>query len=178
MLKEFGPTFSRGGDMAQGYLAGAEIPALRQAGETAMRASRARGMPVGYEVGYQLFAINGRMLGHGAPLRVRAGQRRRLHVLNGSAGEIRSLALPGHRFRIVSLDGSPVPTQAEVPVLWLGTAERISTIVEMDHPGVCGLGDLSDDDRGHGMGIFVEYADAKGPNAGRRHPTLPGITAA
>jgi FtsP/CotA-like multicopper oxidase with cupredoxin domain len=84
------------------------------------------------------------------------------HILNASAGEIRSLALPGHVFRIVALDGNPVPTQAEVPVLWLGTAERISAIVEMKHPGVWVMGDQSDDDRGHGMGIVVEYASEKG----------------
>jgi FtsP/CotA-like multicopper oxidase with cupredoxin domain len=65
-------------------------------------------------------------------------------------------------FKVVALDGNPVPTQAEVPVLWLGTAERISAIVEMKHPGVWVMGDLSDDDRGHGMGIVVEYANAKG----------------
>jgi FtsP/CotA-like multicopper oxidase with cupredoxin domain len=65
-------------------------------------------------------------------------------------------------FRVVALDGNPVPTPAEVPVLWLGTAERISVIVEMNHPGVYVLGDLSNDDRGHGMGIVVEYARRKG----------------
>ena len=37
--------------------------------------------------------------------------------------------------------------------------ERISAIVEMNHPGVWIMGDLADDDRGHGMGIVVEYAD-------------------
>ena len=68
-------------------------------------------------------------------------------MLNASAGEIRSLALPGHMFRIVALDGNPVPTPSDVPVLWLGTAERISAIVEMDHPGVWLMGDLADDDR-------------------------------
>jgi FtsP/CotA-like multicopper oxidase with cupredoxin domain len=47
------------------------------------------------------------------------------HVLNGSATEIRSLALPGHTFKVVALDGNPVPAPLEVPVLWLGTAERI-----------------------------------------------------
>jgi FtsP/CotA-like multicopper oxidase with cupredoxin domain len=31
----------------------------------------------------------------------------------------------------------------------------------MDHPGVWIMGDLSDDDRNHGMGIVVEYADHK-----------------
>jgi FtsP/CotA-like multicopper oxidase with cupredoxin domain len=54
------------------------------------------------------------------------------------------------------------PTQADVPLLWLGTAERISAIVEMNHPGIWVLGDLGDDDRNHGMGIIVEYAGQKG----------------
>ena len=49
-----------------------------------------------------------------------------------------------------------------VPGLWLGTAERISAIVEMNHPGVWIMGDTGDDDRHHGMGIVVEYAGYKG----------------
>ncbi|MGC1345199.1 MAG: hypothetical protein WA863_03660 [Methyloceanibacter sp.] len=114
----------------------------------------------GFEVGYELFAINGRMLGHGDPIRVKQGERVLFHVLNASATEIRSLALPGHVFRIVALDGNPVPTQAEVPVLWLGTAERVSALVTMNHPGVWVMGDLADDDRGHG--VVVEYAGQKG----------------
>src|SRR4029077_10729897 len=79
-------------------------------------------------------------------------------VLNASATEIRSLALPGHSFRVIALDGNPVPNPATVPVLWIGTAERVSAVVEMNHPGVWIMGDLEDDDRGHGMGIVVEYA--------------------
>jgi FtsP/CotA-like multicopper oxidase with cupredoxin domain len=55
-----------------------------------------------------------------------------------------------------------VPRPAEVPVLWLGTAERISAIVEMKRPGVWVMGDLADDDREHGMGIVVEYAGQHG----------------
>ena len=112
----------------------------------------------GYEVGYDLFGINGKMLGQGEPIRVKQGERVLFHVLNASATEIRSLALPGHVFRVVALDGNPVPTPAEVPVLWLGTAERISAIVEMNQPGVWVMGDLDDDDRRHGMGVVVEYA--------------------
>ncbi len=162
-LKEFGPTLSRGGDMAMDFLSPSEVdPALKASGEGAMKASLARGVPKGFEVGYQYFTINGRMLGHGEPIRVKAGERVLLHVLNGSATEIRSLALPGHSFQVVALDGNPVPTPAETPVLWIGTAERVSALVRMDHPGVWVLGDLADDDRGHGMGIVVEYAGAKG----------------
>src|SRR5438876_1065646 len=163
VLKEFEPSFSQGGDMAQDFLTPAtRVKELETAGESAMNASLAKGMPHGYEVGYRYFTINGRMLGHGEPVRVKQGERVVLHVLNGSATEIRSLALPGHSFKVIALDGNAVPTSAEVPVLWLGTAERISAIIEMNHPGVWIMGDLADDDRGHGMGIVVEYAGHNG----------------
>ncbi len=162
-MKEFQPTLSRGGDMAMDFLSPAQtIPVLKDAGETSMKASLAKGMQHGYEVGYDSFTINGKMLGHGEPIRVKQGERVLFHVLNGSAGEIRSLALPGHTFNIVAMDGNPLPKQVRVPGLWLGTAERISAIVEMNHPGVWVMGDLSDDDRKHGMGIVVEYAGYKG----------------
>ena len=166
VLKEFEPFFSRGGDMAMDFLAPAtRVHELEDVGESSMRASLAKGLPHGYEVGYSSFAINGRLLGHGEPIRVKPGERILFHVLNGSATEIRSLALPGHTFKVVALDGNPVPVQAKVPVLWLGTAERVSAIVEMNHPGVWVLGDLSDDDRERGMGIVVEYAKAQGQAA-------------
>jgi len=158
VLKEFLPSFSRGGDMAMDMLVGQPSKELQEIGK---QADETHPGPKGYEVGYDLFGINGKMLGHGEPIRVKHGERVLFHIVNASAGETRSLALPGHVFKVVALDGNPVPTQAEVPVLWLGTAERISAIVEMNHPGVFVLGDLSDDDRGHGMGAVVEYAGAK-----------------
>jgi FtsP/CotA-like multicopper oxidase with cupredoxin domain len=156
VMKEFVPSLSRGGDMAMDFLAGAPIRQLQEIGKRADEAAKEKAK--GFEVGYERFAINGKMLGFGEPLQVKPAERVLLHVLNASAGEIRSLALPGHTFRIVALDGNPVPTPVEVPVLWLGTAERISAIVQMNRPGVWILGDLDDDDRGHGMGIIVEYA--------------------
>ena len=159
VLKEFDPTFSRGGDMPQDVLAPAtRVKALEERGESAMKASLAKGMPRGYEVGYSSFTINGHVLGHGEPVRVKQGERVLFHVLNGSATEIRSLALPGHHFLVTALDGNPVPNPAPVPVLWVGTAERVSAIVEMNHPGVWIMGDTDDDDRRHGMGIVLEYA--------------------
>lgn len=160
VLKEFGPTFSKGGDMASDALAGEMLSGLKEVGRKADEDAKTK--TKGYEVGYGLFSINGRMLGHGDPIRVKQGERVLFHVVNGSATEIRSLALPGHMFRVVALDGNPVPTPTEVPVLWLGTAERISAVVEMKQPGVWVMGDLDDDDRGRGMGIVVEYAGATG----------------
>jgi FtsP/CotA-like multicopper oxidase with cupredoxin domain len=47
-------------------------------------------------------------------------------------------------------------------MLWLGTAERISAVVEMNQPGIWTMGDLADDDRAHGMGIVVEYGGQQG----------------
>ena len=171
-LKEFEPTLSRGGDMAMDFLVPSDLDAgLKSRGETAMAASLAGGKSRGFEVGYTLFSINGRMLGQGEPIRVRPGQRVLFHVLNGSATEIRSLALPGHTFQVVALDGNTVPTPAAVPVLWLGTAERVSAVIEMNHPGVWILGDTADDDRRHGMGIVVEYAGATGEPLWARPPS-------
>ena len=144
-------------------------PQLEASGEATMRTSLAKGMPHGLEVGYDAFSINGRMLGHGDPIRVKPNERVLFHIVNGSATEIRSLALPGHTFHVVALDGNPVPTLVETSVLWLGTGERISAVVRMTTPGVWVLGDVSDD-RDHGLGIVIEYAGATGKPQWRKPP--------
>ncbi|HWF08273.1 MAG TPA: multicopper oxidase domain-containing protein [Bryobacteraceae bacterium] len=118
--------------------------------------------PNGWEIGYQRFTINGKALGYGDPVRVRQGQRVLFHIVNGSATENIQLALAGHRFRVVALDGNAVPTPQLVDVLDLGTAERISAVVEMNNPGIWVLGTPHDDDRKNGMGLVVEYADKTG----------------
>lgn len=68
VLKEFAPTFSRGGDIAMDALAGAALSQLQKMGAAAD--AQARTKSKGFEVGYDLFAINGRMLGSGEPIRV------------------------------------------------------------------------------------------------------------
>jgi FtsP/CotA-like multicopper oxidase with cupredoxin domain len=162
VLKEFEPSFTRGGDMDMDFLSGKISEELKTIGNRADQKNKHGPGQKGFEVEYQSFSINGKKLGYGEPVRVKTGERILFHVLNASASEIRSLSLPGHTFRIVALDGNPVPTPTDVPVLWLGTAERISAIVEMQHPGVWVLGDLDDDDRRRGMGIIVEYAGQSG----------------
>jgi FtsP/CotA-like multicopper oxidase with cupredoxin domain len=138
------------------------VPALRDQALAALDASTKRGLPQAYELAYSFCTINGRMLGSGPPIKVRSGERVLFHLLNASATEIRSLALPGHTFEVAALDGNPVPTRANVPVLWLGPAERISAIVTMNAPGVWVLGDLDDDARSHGAGVVVEYSGVTG----------------
>ena len=113
-------------------------------------------------VGYAAASINGRMLGHDDPIRVHRGDRVLFHILNASATEAHWLALPGHSFEIIALDGYPVPTPASVGLLRLGPAERITARVEMDQPGVWILGEARESFRSAGMGKVVEYADAGG----------------
>lgn len=84
--------------MPSDFLAGEENKELKDRGESEIAASTRQGKPHGFEVNYRTFTINGRMLGHGEPIRVKSGERVLFHVLNGSATEIRSLALPGHTF--------------------------------------------------------------------------------
>jgi FtsP/CotA-like multicopper oxidase with cupredoxin domain len=117
----------------------------------------------GLEVGYHRFSMNDKALGYGDPIRVKEGERVLMHLLNASATESRRIALPGHKFTVVALDGNPVPTQASAEVLEIGPAERVDAIVEMNQPGVWILGTTNDEDRKGGMGVVVEYAGQNGP---------------
>jgi FtsP/CotA-like multicopper oxidase with cupredoxin domain len=113
-------------------------------------------------VNYALGSVNGRMLGHGNPIRVREGERVLFQILNASATEVHWLALPGHRFQVLALDGAPVATQAIVETLRLGPAERVTTLVQMNAPGVWVLGEPRKDFLDAGIGIVVEYAGRTG----------------
>jgi FtsP/CotA-like multicopper oxidase with cupredoxin domain len=115
--------------------------------------------PSGLEVGYQMFSINDKSMGAGEPIRVRQGERVLMHLLNASASMNRSVALPGHHFQIVAMDGNPIPTPRTVDVVDLGPGERVDAIVEMTQPGIWILGPTTDDARNSGMGILVEYAN-------------------
>ena len=110
------------------------------------------------EVGYRIGSINGKALGHGNPIRVKEGQHVLFHILNASATENIQIALPGHEFLVIALDGNTVPRPRKVPSLDLGAGERIDAIVAMSHPGVWILGSTDDDVRGAGLGVLVEYA--------------------
>jgi FtsP/CotA-like multicopper oxidase with cupredoxin domain len=114
------------------------------------------------DVAYNLFSVNDRALGHGEPIRVKEGQRVLLRILNASATITRRIAVAGHQFRVVAMDGNPVAVPKQVRTLELGPAERIDAIVEMNSPGVWILGATDDHDRERGLGIVIEYAGQSG----------------
>jgi FtsP/CotA-like multicopper oxidase with cupredoxin domain len=102
------------------------------------------------------------MLGQGEPIRVSEGQRVLFRLLNASATQNITLALPGHRFTVTALDGNPVPSRRDVDTLFLAPAERGDVTVEMNRPGVWILGGIRDDDRKMGLGVVIEYANQRG----------------
>jgi FtsP/CotA-like multicopper oxidase with cupredoxin domain len=116
----------------------------------------------GSDVGYQYATINQHRLGAGEPIRVKQGQKVLMRFLNASATENVILALPGHTFRVIAMDGNPVPTPKEVETLSVAVAERVDAIVEMKAPGVWVLGSTLEKSRQMGLGIVVEYAGKSG----------------
>lgn len=117
----------------------------------------------GMDVDFKYFSINGKMLGAGEPVRVTPSQRVLFRIVNASATLHHRLALAGHLFQVMALDGNPVPVPRRVPVLEIGPGERVDAIVEMNRPGVWILGEVRTDWRTAGMGIAIEYAGQQGP---------------
>ncbi|HEX4032319.1 MAG TPA: multicopper oxidase domain-containing protein [Terracidiphilus sp.] len=130
---------------------------------SAMRADSAnQPLTTGSDVGYKYATMNQHMLGAGEPIRVKQGQRVLMRLLNASGTENAVLALPGHTFKVIAMDGNAVPNPKAVEVLSLGVAERVDAIVEMNTPGVWVLGSTLADARKMGLGVVVEYAGQSG----------------
>ncbi len=111
---------------------------------------------------YEVSTINGKMLGFGEPLKVKQGERVLMHVLNSSPTEVHWVALAGHKFKVIALDGNAVAQEQTVEMLRLGPAERVCAVVVMDAPGVWVLGEVRKHVQAAGMGMVVEYAGATG----------------
>ena len=113
--------------------------------------------PNGLEVNSMTYSINDKALGAGEPIRVKQGQRVLMHLLNASAIENRRIALAGHQFQVIAMDGNPVPVPQKVDSILLGAGERVDAIVEMNQPGVWILGATEERIRNTGLGVIVEY---------------------
>lgn len=109
---------------------------------------------------YPVSTINGKMLGHGGPIRVKHGERVLLHVLNSSPTETHWVSLSGHPLKVIALDGNQVPNPVQVEMLRLAPAERVSAIVEMNNPGSWVLGEVRRHIQAAGMGIVFEYENS------------------
>ena len=121
---------------------------------------------------YNFSTINGRILGFGEPLRVKAGDHVLLQILNSSATEPHWIAFSGHQFQVIALDGNPLPQPQTVPMLRLAPAERVCAMVELNNPGVWVLGEVRKHVQAAGMGIVVEYANHSGKPVWQQQQSL------
>lgn len=114
------------------------------------------------DVEFRTFTINGKMAGAAEPIRVKAGERVLFRMVNASATLHHRLALPGHAFHVIALDGNTVPAPRSVPVVEIAPGERVDAIVEMTSAGVWWLGETRNAQREAGMAIAIEYAGQSG----------------
>ena len=115
--------------------------------------------PNGLEVSSAMYSINDKALGFGEPLRVKQGQRLLMHILNASAIENKTIAFPGHQFRVFALDGNAYPRCNPSKFFFSVWGERADAFVDMNQPGIWILGAPQDNIRNFGLGVIVEYAN-------------------
>jgi len=130
----------------------------------------------GLEVMYRSASFNDKALGYGEPLRVKQGQRVIFRILNASATDEVSIALPGHQFQVVGLDGNPVLAPRSVPVLTLAPAERVDAVVEMNLPGIWIFGSTDDAERSREWASWLNMRDAAAGRGGQNRRTRSGTT--
>ena len=95
---------------------------------------------------------------------MKQGQRVLMHLLNASAVENRTIALPGPSISCAGAGWQSGPGSAKVAWnLTLAPGERIDAIVEMNQPGVWILGATDDATRQGGLGVVLEYASQHRP---------------
>ena len=116
----------------------------------------------GLEVIYGAASFNDRALGHGDPIKVKEGERVLFRVCNTSATQETAIALPGHSFTIVAMDGNALAKPQPADSLYVAPGERIDAICEMRNKGVWIFGSVVDDERQKGMGAVIEYAGTSG----------------
>ncbi|HEY6304234.1 MAG TPA: multicopper oxidase domain-containing protein [Terriglobales bacterium] len=108
---------------------------------------------------------------------MKQGQDVLFRILNAGATDRHRIALPGHKFRVVSLDGNALPVPRELDVIEMGPAERVDAVVTMNRPGVWILGEINDQTRNAGLGSWGNMRTAPKRHSGIRRQILRGIYA-
>lgn len=92
----------------------------------------------GHAMDYDLFTINGRAFPETEPLLVKKGERVRLRIVNAGTSTFHPMHLHGHQFKVVALDGNPVPDSAQVTrnTITLHPGETADVEFIADNPGV------------------------------------------
>lgn len=87
---------------------------------------------------YNIFTINGRVFPDTEPLMAKEGDRVLIRLINAGTQEIHPMHTHGHSFKVIAIDGNPVPKTAQqirdnLPVF---PGERYDIELIADNPGV------------------------------------------
>ncbi len=87
---------------------------------------------------YNIFTINGRIFPDIDPLMVNEDERILIRLINAGTQEIHPMHTHGHSFKVIAIDGNPVPLSAQqmrdnLPIL---PGERYDVELVADNPGV------------------------------------------
>jgi FtsP/CotA-like multicopper oxidase with cupredoxin domain len=127
------------GDAAHHFLPDAGVdPVLKTRGEAAMKASLAKGMPHGYEVGYRLFTINGQPYDWQTKPVTRTldrGKRYRRLRMHNVADDIHPIHLHRNSFEITRFAGQATAGVMK-DVAMLGGYQRMDVDFVANRPGL------------------------------------------
>ncbi len=93
------------------------------------------GQPDAHAPQYDVMTINGKAYPATRPLRVRAGERVRVRLINASADHTHVLRLAGHRLQVTHTDGNPLAQPVEVDAVPIAPSERYDLLITADRPG-------------------------------------------
>lgn len=96
------------------------------------------GMGSGSEPPYAGYLVNGQVTEGAPPIRVAAGDRLRLRLVNAASATTFRVGLTGHRLQVTHADGQPV-RPVEVDTLVIGMGERYDVLVDAGNPGAWAL---------------------------------------
>lgn len=131
--------------------------------------------PMGDEVEYTAYCINGARYPHGKKLAVRVGDRVRLRLLNANPTQTCYVRLAAHTLLVTHADGNRLAQPVAVDVLRLASGERYDAYVEMRKPGAFVLQSISGDPLAAQQAVVVYTPGMENAAALREPMTLEGL---
>lgn len=98
----------------QSSFLGAQVFAHADDNDHASMMNMSMTMGGGHAMDYNLFTINGKPFPASEPIKVKKDNRVRLRLINAGTSTIHPMHLHGHQFKVVAVDGNPVPEIARL----------------------------------------------------------------
>jgi FtsP/CotA-like multicopper oxidase with cupredoxin domain len=124
---------------------------------------------------YDTMTINGKAYPATEPLRIRAGERIRLRLINASSDHTHVVRLAGHRLRVTHTDGNPLEQPVDVDALPIAPSERYDVVIAAERPGAWLLTCLAPGHRAAGEQVLLVYEGREGDRAAAPAEGLAGL---